>query len=204
MKIKPLYLYIGGIIILVIAVILISGGGKTESQDQKVSSDITNQKMPDDEIHKSLKNKGGMTPSKENVNKEAMHQFEMLKKAYESNPNDTVKAKAYAQMLAAGHQPETAAKILEDILAKDKKRIDILLLLTMVNYNLKKYDKAEDYTKRILAIDKNHSEANYNLGAIYAEQGRKEDARKIWESIIKKYPNTQASKYAVMALNNLK
>lgn len=204
MKIKPLYLYIGGIIILVIAVILISGGGKTESQDQKVSSDITNQKMPDDEIHKSLKNKGGMTPSKDNVNKEAMHQFEMLKKAYESNPNDTVKAKAYAQMLAAGHQPETAAKILEDILAKDKKRIDILLLLTMVNYNLKKYDKAEDYTKRILAIDKNHSEANYNLGAIYAEQGRKEDARKIWESIIKKYPNTQASKYAVMALNNLK
>jgi tetratricopeptide (TPR) repeat protein len=204
MKIKPLYLYIGGIIILVIAVILISGGGKTESQDLKVSSDITNQKMPDDEIHKSLKNKGGMTPSKDNVNKEAMHQFEMLKKAYESNPNDTVKAKAYAQMLAAGHQPETAAKILEDILAKDKKRIDILLLLTMVNYNLKKYDKAEDYTKRILAIDKNHSEANYNLGAIYAEQGRKEDARKIWESIIKKYPNTQASKYAVMALNNLK
>lgn len=204
MKIKPLYLYIIGIVVLVIAIILISSGGETKTEDTKATTDITNKQMPDDETHRNMKKNGGMNPSKDNVNKEAMHQFDMLKKAYESNPNDTMKAKAYAQMLAAGHQPENAVKILEDILAKDKKRIDILLLLTMVNYNLQKYDKAEDYTKRILTLDKNHSEANYNLGAIYAQQGKKEEAKKIWENIIKKYPNTQASKYAVMALNNLK
>ncbi len=197
MKIKPLYLYIIGIVVLVLAVILISGNNSSKTEEPKTTTDITEKQMPDDETHR-------MQPSKENVNQEAIHQFEMLKKAYESNPNDTLKAKAYAQMLAAGHNPEEAVKILESILAKDKKRIDVLLLLTMINYNLQNYTKAEDYTKRILAIDKNHSEANYNLGAIYAQMGKKDEAKKIWENIIKKYPNTQASKYAVMALNNLK
>ncbi len=204
MKIKPLYLYIIGIVVLVLAVILISGNNSSKTEEPKTTTDITEKQMPDDETHRGLKNKGGMQPSKENVNQEAIHQFEMLKKAYESNPNDTLKAKAYAQMLAAGHNPEEAVKILESILAKDKKRIDVLLLLTMINYNLQNYTKAEDYTKRILAIDKNHSEANYNLGAIYAQMGKKDEAKKIWENIIKKYPNTQASKYDVMALNNLK
>jgi tetratricopeptide (TPR) repeat protein len=204
MKIKPLYLYIAGIVVLVLAVILISGNNSSKTEEPKTTTDITKKQMPDDEMHRGLKNKGGMQPSKDNVNQEAVHQFEMLKKAYESNPNDTLKAKAYAQMLAAGHNPEEALKILEGILAKDKKRIDVLLLLTMINYNMQNYTKAEDYTKRILAIDKNHSEANYNLGAIYAQMGKKDEAKKIWENIVKKYPNTQASKYAVMALNNLK
>ncbi|HPN37580.1 MAG TPA: tetratricopeptide repeat protein [Melioribacteraceae bacterium] len=203
MKIKPLYLYIIGIFVVVIAIIFINGSGKNK-EELEGKSEITQNQMPDDETHRNLKNKGGTNPSKENVNKEAMQQFEMLKKTYETNPNDTANAKSYASMLAAGHHPEDAVKIFEDIIAKDKKRIDILLLLTMVNYNLQNYDKAEDNTKKILALDKNHSEAYYNLGAIYAQQGKKEDAKKIWENIIKKYPNTQASKYAVMALNNLK
>ncbi len=204
MKIKPLYIYLIGISVITLAIILYSNNSNTK-EETKATTEINGKQMPDDEVHRNLKGKtGGMNPSKDNVNKEAMHQFEMLKKAYESNPNDTMKAMAYAKMLAAGHHPEEALSILEGIYAKDNKRVDVLLILTMVNYNLQKYDKAELYTKKILAIDKDNGEANYNLGAIYAQQGKKEEAKKIWENIVKKYPNTQASKYAVMGLNNLK
>lgn len=203
MKVKPLYIYLIAIIVAILAIILISSNNTPKVEPNTMTENMGKQ-MPDDEVHRGLKGKGGMAPSKDNVNKEAIHQFEMLKKAYESNPNDTMKAKAYAEMLAAGHQPEKALSILEGIHAKDNKRIDVLLLLTSVSYNLKMYDKAELYTKKILAIDKDNGEANYNLGAIYAQQGKKDEARKIWENIVKKYPNSDASKYATMGLNKLK
>lgn len=200
MKLKPLYMHISGVVIVLLAIVFISTSC-TNDKKTGANTEINKQQMPNDDVHKG---KGGMNPSKDNVDKEAVKQFEMLKKEYEANPSDTLKAKAYAQMLAAGHQPQDAIKIFEDILKVDKKRVDVLLLLTMVNYNLQDFNKAEEYTNQILKIDKKHSEALYNSGAIAAAKGDKEKAKKIWEDIIRKYPNTKASKYSVMALNNLK
>ncbi|MFH0736084.1 MAG: tetratricopeptide repeat protein [bacterium] len=208
MKIKPLYIYLIAIVILIIVVIMISTDTTTKetnsNQMQINKEDVTQNQMPADEIHKGMKGNGSTSPSKDNVNKEAVHQFEMLKKAYESNPNDTIKAKAYAEMLAAGHKPEEAVKIFENILAKDNKRVDILLLLTMVSYNMQNYDKAESYTLKIIAVDKNNMEARYNLGAIAASKGDNEKAKKIWQDIVKKYPKSQAATYSQSALDNLK
>lgn len=200
MKIKPLYINMSRVIIALIVIVFISTSC-TDDKKTSANTEKNEQQMPNDDVHKG---KGGMNPSKDNVDKEAVKQFEMLKKDYEANPSDTAKAKAYAQMLVAGHQPQDGIKILEDILKVDKKRIDVLLLLTMVNYNLQDFNKAEEYTNQILKLDKKHSEALYNSGAIAAAKGDKEKAKKIWEDIIRKYPNTKASKYSVMALNNLK
>ncbi len=207
MKIKPLYIYLIITAIVVFAVIMISTSTSTEPEKVTMPpnhQEMTKNQMPEDEIHKGMKTDGSMAPSKDNINKEAIHQFEMLKKAYESNPSDTAKAKAYAEMLAGGHKPEEAIKIFESILARDKKRVDVLLLLTMVSYNMQNYDNAEKYTLKILAIDKNHLEATYNLGAISASKGDNEKAKKIWRDIIKRFPNTQAATYSQTALDNLK
>jgi len=206
MKIKPLYIYLIVIVLVVIGVIFISQMGGGESEETKTENVTKGSSMPNDDIHKGLKGHehGGTAPSKDNVDKEAIKKFESLKAEYQKNPGDTLKAFEYAQLLAAGHQPEEAIKILDNILIIDKKRTDVLLLIGSIYYNMQNYDKAEEYTERVLKVDKNFIDAAYNLGAIYAVKGEKEKAKKVWEDIVRKHPNTTASKYAVMGLNNLK
>lgn len=197
MKIKPVYLYLS-IFVLVILIIVM-----TSQNANNVGEQITSEQMPDDEIHKGLQN--GETPGKGNVSSNIKHQMEMLEKAVEENPDDTVQVKKYAELLASAHNPQKAVELYKSILNKDPNRIDILLGITFAYYNMKDLDNAELYTRKVLDIDKNNHEANYNLGAIAAGRGNTAKAKEIWESVIKKFPNTtvaQIAENSIKSLNN--
>jgi len=197
-KIKPVYIYIFALLSIIIGIIII-GPGNSEPQ---ISANIAGKNMPEDDIHKNM-NPMGNEPSRSNVSQSFKHQLEMLKKAYEGNPEDTVKAKAYAEVLASAHMTEQAIPILEKILLKGPKRTDILLGLTLMHYNASRIDKAEEYTNIILSFDKDNREANYNLGAIAATRGDKSKAKLIWEKIIDRYPESEAAKLAAESLKRL-
>ncbi len=199
MKIKPLYIYLIAFVLVIVIIVLTSNSGSNKS----TSESITGKEMPQDEIHKGINPPGTGNPSSGNVSKEAIHQMEMLKKSYEENPEDTVKAKVYADMLIASHSPEKSIPIYENILKKDPKRIDILLGLTLANYSLQNFDECEELTLEILKIDEDNPEANYNLGAIAASRGNKEKARKLWQEVIEKYPNSDAARIANTSMQRL-
>ncbi len=201
MKIKPIYIY--GAIILIAAIFLIVSTRQNNSNTESNSSNINNQEMPQDDIHKNLENPTTEKPTKDNVSANVMHQLEMLKKAVEENPNDTTKLKEYADFLSAAHQPEKAIPYYEKILSKDPKRTDILFALTFIYYNQKNLDKAEETTNKILTYDKGNEQALYNLGAIEATKGNREKARQIWTDLVNNHPNSQTSKMAQNALNDL-
>ena len=63
MKIKPIYFYAGIIVIAAVLLIIFS------SNPEK-SSDVTDNKMPQDEIHKGLTSGEKSKPSASNVNEE--------------------------------------------------------------------------------------------------------------------------------------
>lgn len=196
MKIKPVYIYLS---IFVVAVLIIVTTSNTSNQ---VNNDaIDSQAMPDDEIHKGLQNQ--TAPGKGNVASNIIHQMEMLKKAVEENPNDTVQVKKYAELLASAHNPQKAVELYKSILVKDPNRIDILLGITFAYYNMRDMDNAEVYTKKVLSIDKNNLEANYNLGAIEAGRGNKAKAKEIWENVIKKFPNSSVAQIAENSIKSL-
>lgn len=192
MKIKPIYIYIAVFAVLILLLVIFTSGDKTADNDKA----LTEKQMPDDDVHKGMNMDGGNQPSKSNVSQEAVERMENLKKAVEENPDDTASAKQYAEMLAAGHQPAKALELLQSILKKDPKRIDILLALTFVYYNQSDFEKAEEYTNKVLVINKNHHEANYNLGAIAAAKGDKALAKKIWEDVVKRFPGSDVAKLA--------
>jgi len=196
MKIKPVYIYL---VIFVIAVLIIVTTSNTSDQvsDEQLNSEV----MPDDDIHKGLQN--GVTPGKGNVSSNIIHQLEMLKKAVEENPNDSVQVKKYAELLAAAHNPQKAVELYKSILVKDPNRIDILLGITFAYYNMRDMDNAEVFTKKVLSIDKNNHEANYNLGAIAAGRGNAAKAKEIWEGVIKKFPNTSVAQIAANSIKSL-
>lgn len=196
MKIKPVYIYLS---IFVIAVLIIVTTSNTSNQEPE--EPVNTEAMPNDDIHKGLQN--GATPGKGNVSGNIIHQMEMLKKAVEENPNDTIQVKKYAELLAAAHNPQKAVELYKSILVKDPNRIDILLGITFAYYNMRDMNNAEVYTNKVLSIDKNNHEANYNLGAIEAGRGNTSKAKEIWEDVIKRFPNSSVAQIAENSIKSI-
>jgi tetratricopeptide (TPR) repeat protein len=197
MKFKPLYAYLGLVAILIVLLVVFT----QKHNNNNSAPDITNQEMPNDDIHKGLQN--GEAPNKSNVSADIIHKMEELKKEAEENPNDTLKLKRYADFLTEAHKPDEAIKYYHKILNINPKRTDVLFALSFIYYNKHDYNKSEDYTNQILSYDKNNPLALYNLGAISATKGDKEKAKEIWNGIITKFPNSEAAKTAEESLSNL-
>jgi tetratricopeptide (TPR) repeat protein len=197
MKFKPLYAYLSLVVILIVLLVIF-----TQKKSNQSTPDITSQEMPNDSIHKGLKN--GEAPNKSNVSADIIRKMEELKKAAEENPNDTLKLKEYADFLAEAHKPDEAIQYYQKILKVDPKRTDILFSLSFIYYNKQDYNKSEELTNKILSYEKNNPLALYNLGAISATKGDNVKARDIWNKLIKKYPNSEAAGAAKQSLGNLK
>jgi len=198
MKIKPLYIYLIGFA-LFIAIIIFFSVKQKEAKDPK---EAVSGQAPNDDVHKGM---GGMGGQKMGAMSEAFKKKEAdMKAELDKNPNDTLKIREYAEFLMAAHKPAESVKYLEQIISKDPKRIDILLAITFIYHIQKNYDKAEEATNRILAVDKNNENANFNMGVIQESKGNKEKAKQIWNDIIKRFPNTEAAKLSKEALDAMK
>ncbi len=196
MKFKPLYAYLGLVVTLIVLLVVF-----TQKNNSNSTADVSNQELPNDDIHKGLKNGG--SPNRSNVSADIIRKMEELKKSVEENPNDTLKLKEYADFLTEAHKPDEAVKYYQKILKVNPKRTDILFSLAFIYYNKQDYDKSGELTNQILSYDKNNVLALYNLGAIAATKGDNEKAREVWNELIEKYPNSEAAKAAQQSLNSL-
>lgn len=199
MKFKPIYLYGLVVIIAVVTLIIV-----TQSSDEGTKTDnVTNEQMPDDNIHKNLGHGMMQNPTGANVSEEVRQKLDLMKKEVESNPTDTIKIREYADLLAAAHRPDEAISFYERIIEKDKSRKDIYFAITFVYYNQKNLVKAEEVTREMSRLFPDDAMVNYNLGAIEATKGNKDKAREIWNKLIKDYPNDKTSELAKNSLNRL-
>lgn len=199
MKIKPVYSYVILFLVFIISLVIFLPGAK-DSNKIKISP---HGQMPDDEFHRELSQNDADIPSKSNVAKDAIEKLNQLKKDYEKNPNDTLKARLYADMLMLSHQEEKAIELYEKILNVDKNRIDVLLHLTYLYFNKGELNKAEEATNQILSIRKNFPLALYNMGVISQVKGDSKKAKFFWNEVIRIEPNSKLAKNAKMMLDNL-
>lgn len=185
MKFKPLYFY--SIIAVAVLIILLIFSRSDNSTGTMNVNNESNQNIPNDEIHNQL-NKGDV-PGKDNVSESFKHRMEMLKKAVDENPGDTLKLLEYANLLASAHMQRQSVEYYQKILSIDPNRTDVLFALSFVYYTLGEFTNAEEQTSRILTIDPENINALYNLGAISASMGDKEKAKEIWQKLADKYPD---------------
>lgn len=197
MKIKPLYIYLILFAAFVVGIVIFSN----LNSDREIQDEIS-QQMPDDDIHKGMGEEGDM-PSGSNVTEDARKRLEEFKASYEKNPDDTLKAREYADILKMAHQNDKAIELYEKILEKDSKRIDLLLELTFLYFNNGNLAKAEELTNTILKIEKNNELAIYNSGAIAASKGDNQKAKSIWEGLAKKFPDTDIARIAKQSIMQL-
>lgn len=197
MKFRPVYIYLILFIAFIVGIVIFSNSGINPDSTSQMS-----QQMPEDDIHRGIGGNSEM-PSGSNVTSDARQRMEEYKAKFEKNPEDTLNAREFADLLKMAHQQDKAIEIYEGILSKDSKRIDILLELTFLYFNLGEIDKAEKYTSEILKIDKDHMLGLYNSGAISASKGDNSKAKVIWQGLVKKYPNSEISQIAEQSLIQL-
>ncbi len=192
MKVKPIYIYLTVFAVFVAAVIFFSNSA---SKTNKQSELTANGQMPNDDVHKGMGSSKEEAPSRANVMQEAIKKMNDLKAEVDKNPNDTLKAREYADMLLP-HKPDEAIQIYEKILTKGPKRKDMLYQLTSAYYNKGDINKAEEYNNKLLSFDKDNLIANYNVAGLAQAKGDSKKARAVWDNLAKKYPNTDVGHMA--------
>jgi tetratricopeptide (TPR) repeat protein len=186
MKFKPVYIYLAFIVVFGAAVVFFSSSANKSSKQGDLSA---SGQMPNDDIHKGMSSGKEEGPSKNNVMQDAIQKMNELKTYVEKNPNDTVKAREYAEMLTA-HKPDEAIQIFENILKKGPGRKDIMLELVAAYFQKGDINKAEEYNNKVLSADKENLAANYNIAGLAQARGDSKKARTVWDNLSKKYPNT--------------
>jgi len=200
MKFKAIYLY--GILAVVAVTILIVVGTQNASNPGQPS--ITNdQTMPDDDVHKQLKNQGSTTPGKENVSEEYKRKLAGLRQAVDNNPSDTLAMREYADFLSASHKMNGAISYYEKILEISPNRADIHFSLAVIYFNMQEYQKCEDENNKVLTFDPKNQMALYNIGAIAATRGNKEKAKEYWNNVISINAQSETGQLAKESLTKL-
>jgi tetratricopeptide (TPR) repeat protein len=198
MKLKPLYFYLGLIIIVIVYLII-----STQFNDNKSIVADSQDKLPRDEIHQGMNPPGQQAPGKNNVSGDILKHMAFLKKAVEENPNDTAKIREYADFLYMAHQTDKALPLYIKLVKLKPKDNDAHFSLTYIYYQAHDLDKAERETDIILSYDKNNPQALYNKGAIVAGKGDMTKAQKIWNEVIARFPGSEAAQLAKSALQKL-
>jgi len=200
MKFKAIYLY-GILAIAAIAVLIIVGIQDTSNPGKPLITD--NQIMPDDDVHKQLKNQESTSPGKENVSEEYKKKLAGLKEAVDKNPADTLAMRNYADFLSASHKMNEAIPYYQKILEINPKRSDIYFSLALIYYNKQDFAKCEEVNNKVLSFEPKNQMALYNLGAIAATQGKKDKAKEFWDQVLKINPESETGKLAQESLGKL-
>jgi tetratricopeptide (TPR) repeat protein len=200
MKFKPVYLY-GAVAVIAVAIfIVVEIQDKSDSNQSPVTNDQT---MPNDDVHKQLKNQGTTAPDKENVSEDYKKKLAELEQAVNKNPKDTIALRNYADYLTASHKMDDAIQYYEKILAINPERSDIRFSLAIIYFNKQNFDKCNDENEKVLAYDAQNQMALYNLGAVAATQGLIEKAKDYWNKVISINSNSETAQLAKESLSKL-
>ena len=200
MKFKPIYLY-GVVALIAIAILIIVAIQENSNSTDIILSD--EQVMPDDDVHKQLKNQMNNSPGKENVSEEYRKRLTELKEAVDKNPSDTLAMRNYADFLSASHKLNEAIPYYEKIIEINPKRADIYFSLALIYYNKQDFVKCEELNNKVLSFDQKNQMALYNLGAIAATQGKMDKAKEYWNKVISINAQSETGKLAKESLSKL-
>ena len=200
MKFKPIYLYGSVALIAIIVLIVVAIQENSDSTNTTLNNE---QVMPDDDVHKQLKNEMNSSPGKENVSEEYKKKLAELEQAVKNNPRDTTALKSYADYLSASHKMNEAITYYEKILEIDPKRSDVYFALALIYYNKQDFVKCEEVNVKVLSFDPENQMALYNIGAIAASQGNKEKAKEFWDKVLTINSESETGKLAKESLGKL-
>jgi len=121
------------------------------------------------------------TPGKDNVSHAFRMQVARLEQRLAENPADTTALRELGRMQQDAHNFPVAVTYYEQYLALNPETRQVWLDLANTQAGLQQWPQAEKTIQALLERRPEDPSAIYNLGAIYANMERFEDAKSWWE-----------------------
>ena len=143
------------------------------------------------------------SPDASNVTVSANEQLEALKKQVAIAPDDTTHLARLARILQDAHQPQEAITYYSRYLTLRPKNRQAWLDLANIQASLNRWEDALITTRTMLSHYPSDASGQYNLGAIYANQGMTDDARRTWSEVATQEVDTAMAQMAQESLQRL-
>ena len=131
------------------------------------------------------------------------HEKAALEEELKKKPDHAPILLRLAELARDAGQPKQAAEYLKRAVATDAKNVDARLELSRTLYEINDVDGALAETKRLLVDHPNQIDALYNIGAIYANLGKTDLARKYWTQAVATDPNSESGRKSADALSKI-
>jgi len=131
------------------------------------------------------------------------HEKAALEEELKKKPDHAPILLRLAELARDAGQPKQAAEYLKQAAAADPKSLDARLELSRTLYEAGDIAGALAETKRLLADRPNQVDALYNIGAIYANQGKIDLARQYWTQAVAVDPNSDSGRKSAEALTKI-
>jgi len=122
-------------------------------------------------------------PGKGNVSEHFRSELAALKQQLAATPDDLTVLERLAVMHRSAHQPEQAAAYYERYLAIEPANRQMRIDLAQCYAAVQRWDAALEVSLSLLEINPEDPVAMYNVGAIQANRGDFNEARKWWEKV---------------------
>lgn len=132
------------------------------------------------------------TPSADNVRHDFKARLAELELAIARNPADTTALQELARLRFDAHDMKAAEQHLAAYLARHPANRQAWLDLATAQASLSDWDSARSTTERMLDRYPGDVAAEYNMGAILANMGRKEEAAEWWRRVAESDDATMA------------
>ncbi len=132
---------------------------------------------------------GGDMSSMENVRK----QIDKYKSDLQANPRDTTALLALGQMYMMASMFEQTADYFKRYLEEVPGNYQIRTTLAFVHYNSSQPQLARNELQRALKDQPNYDYALYLLGEVNLDEGKKDEAIKLWHKVLEVSPGSEAA-----------
>jgi tetratricopeptide (TPR) repeat protein len=140
-------------------------------------------RSPDTVLAETTEVHPGSTPDGGNVGHAYRSEVAALEERLDAAPSDTAALARLGSLLQMAHQPAAAIPYLERYTAIDHTSREVGLHLAAAYGALGKWDEALEANMAILGSSPDDPEVMYNIGAIHANQGDYDKARRWWERV---------------------
>ncbi len=144
-----------------------------------------------------------LEPDASNVSSSTHTQLQSLRMRIIEAPDDTTHLVRLARLLQDAHKPEEAARNYKHYLALHPDNYQVWLDMTQSFGQARLWDEALIALNDMLDRYPDDPSALYNLGAVYANLGRNQEARQVWQRTIDQNKEAEVTLLARTSIQKL-
>ncbi len=171
------------LILLAFSVLIMVGFALWKTTRQHNETDTTGSMTAETQAMATSMSPADTIPDADNVSSQYHAQVEGLEKRLKSVPNDTTHLIRLARLYQDGHQEDKAIPHYQHYLKLHPKNHQAWLDLATCYGKQNNWQNALSVTEGLLKAYPDDAFGRYNLGAIHANMGQFQAAKKIWEQL---------------------